>query len=95
VSTTDASPTTPPAPARGAQTVAPVQASALRYAAAILGEGGYVPERTVGAALAAAARGQDAPLAQPVSAPPVAAAEVRPEPRRGFFARLWHRLFGG
>jgi len=98
VSTIDASPTTPEAPVRGAQTVAPVQASALLRAAAILGDGGYVPERQVGAALTSTARLQDAPAtAQPVTAPAPApvAPDVRPEPRRGFFARLWHRLFGG
>jgi len=90
VSTIDASPS-PQAPVRGAQTVAPVQASALLHAAAILGEGGYVPERRLGAALSSAARVQDAPAA---AQPDVAATDVEPAPRRGFFARLWHRLFG-
>jgi len=105
VSTIDASPTSPQAPARGAQTVAPVQASALLHAAAILGDGGYVPEQRLGAALTSTARLQDAPVAQPVAGQPVAgqsvagpaaaAPEEPSEPRRGFWARLWQRLFGG
>ncbi|NIZ90494.1 hypothetical protein [Kineococcus rubinsiae] len=99
MSTLDATPT----PVRGAQTVAPVQASALEFAAAVLGEGGYVPERQLGAALTSTARVADAPVAQPAvraGAPAEVVAEVPAEvvaeapARPGFFARLWHRLTG-
>ncbi|NAZ81304.1 hypothetical protein GTR02_05695 [Kineococcus sp. R8] len=90
MSTPDATPTGTQAPARGAQTVAPVQASALEFAASILGDGGYVPERRLGAALTAGGRGQDA-----LVVPPVVEPVVEPEPRLGFFARLWRRIVGG
>ncbi|NAZ78314.1 hypothetical protein GTQ99_23320, partial [Kineococcus sp. T13] len=44
---------------RGAQTVAPVQASALQFAASILGEGGYTPEAELKGTLSAPARVQE------------------------------------
>ncbi|MGI4896781.1 MAG: hypothetical protein ACRYF3_16885 [Janthinobacterium lividum] len=48
-------PTDPPV-VRGAQTVAPVEASALQFAASILGEGGYTPDAQLGATLSVPAR---------------------------------------
>lgn len=54
---------------RGAQTVAPVQASALLFAASILGEGGYTPEQELKGTLDAPARGHETPAPAPVAAP--------------------------
>ncbi|WP_432533863.1 hypothetical protein [Kineococcus arenarius] len=53
-------------PARGAQTVAPVQASALQFAASILGEASYTPEAQLNASLSAPARVSE-PAAQPTA----------------------------
>ncbi|WP_432523123.1 hypothetical protein [Kineococcus sp. SYSU DK006] len=93
MSTFDEAPADPP---RGAQTVAPVQASALQFAASILGEGGYTPEAELKGTLSAPARVQEpvaAPAAEPVAQPApvpapapapaaesVAAPAPRPEP---------------
>ncbi|WP_432507573.1 hypothetical protein [Kineococcus arenarius] len=69
------------APARGAQTVAPVQASALQFAASILGEASYTPEAQLNASLSAPARVSEpaaqptAPVEQPVVEPVVPVAE--------------------
>ncbi|WP_432541939.1 hypothetical protein [Kineococcus sp. SYSU DK002] len=71
------------APVRGAQTVAPVQASALQFAASILGEASYTPEQELHGTLTAAGRHETEPVAEPVAEPVVApepVAEVRPEP---------------
>ena len=65
MSTFDEAPADQP---RGAQTVAPVQASALQFAASILGEGGYTPEAELKGTLSAPARVQE-PVAQPVAQP--------------------------
>ena len=95
------------APVRGAQTVAPVQASALRFAASILGEGGYTPEAQLNGTLSAPSRVAE-PVAQPVAEPvahPVAEPVARPaaepvaEPvvaaeRKGWFGRLLDKLLG-
>ncbi|MEW1956540.1 hypothetical protein [Kineococcus sp. NPDC059986] len=79
----------------GAQTVAPIQASALLFAASILGEGSYTPEQELKGTLNAGARTETpevpapaAPVAQPVAQPapqpvaePVAQPAPRPEPQ--------------
>ncbi|WP_432493698.1 hypothetical protein [Kineococcus auxinigenes] len=70
-------------PPRGAQTVAPVQASALQFAASILGEASYTPEAQLNAALSAPARVSEQPVAeQPVAEPaaPVVAQPVAQQP---------------
>ncbi|WP_432513873.1 hypothetical protein [Kineococcus sp. SYSU DK001] len=77
---------TPDVPVRGAQTVAPVQASALQFAASILGEASYTPEQELHGTLTAAGRHEPEPVVEPVVQPvvqPVAepVAEVRPETR--------------
>ncbi|GAA0318418.1 hypothetical protein [Kineococcus aurantiacus] len=57
--------------ARGAQTVAPIQASALLHAASILGEASYTPEQELHGTLSATRHEAETP--QPVAAPaPVA-----------------------
>ncbi|WP_337062157.1 hypothetical protein [Kineococcus sp. G2] len=76
------------APARGAQTVAPVQASALQFAASILGEASYTPQAELKGTLSAPSRVTEPvaqPVAEPVTAPvaepvtaPVAAPVVEP-----------------
>lgn len=67
-------------PVRGAQTVAPVQASALQIAAAILGEGGYTPTQQLNGTLSSAARGQEVAPRPAVAPEPVAEPAVVPEP---------------
>lgn len=67
-------------PVRGAQTVAPVQASALQIAAAILGEGGYTPTQQLNGTLSSAARGQDVAPRPAVAPGPVVEPSVVPEP---------------
>ncbi|MEZ0165869.1 hypothetical protein AB2L27_14010 [Kineococcus sp. LSe6-4] len=65
----------------GAQTVAPVQASALLHAASILGEASYTPEQELKGTLHAAARTEAQPTAQPTAQPvaqPVAPPAVQP-----------------
>jgi len=97
-------------PARTAQTVAPVQASALQFAASILGEGGYTPTQQLNGTLSSPARGQEtAPVvdAPVVPAPVVDAApavepvrtvgsgrHAAPAPTRGWFGRLLDKLLG-
>ena len=67
---------TPDTAVRGAQTVAPVQASALQFAASILGEASYTPDQQLKGTLSAPARTHEEPVVEadvPVVAP-------RPEP---------------
>ncbi|WP_432498269.1 hypothetical protein [Kineococcus gypseus] len=81
---TDDTTGTADAPARGAQTVAPVQASALQFAASILGESSYTPEAQLGGTLSVPGRAGAQPdprPAQPVTQPviePVAPPVARP-----------------
>lgn len=65
----------------GAQTVAPVQASALLFAASILGEGSYTPEQELKGTLNAAGRAE-AHTAAPVEpvVEPVVEQVVEPAP---------------
>ncbi|WP_432483273.1 hypothetical protein [Kineococcus esterisolvens] len=70
-------------PARGAQTVAPVQASALRFAASILGEASYTPQAELKGTLSAPSRVSEPvaePVVQPVAAPPAPAEPAPAEP---------------
>ena len=92
MSVTDETDETPDTAVRGAQTVAPVQASALLFAASILGEASYTPDQELKGTLHTPARVHEeeavapAPVApapvvaQPVVAQPVVAQPVVPEP---------------
>ncbi|WP_432561426.1 hypothetical protein [Kineococcus sp. SYSU DK003] len=65
----------------GAQTVAPVQASQLLFAASILGEASYTPEQELKGTLNATRAHEPAPQPAPVAAPaaaPVAAPQPAP-----------------
>ncbi|MCI2239607.1 hypothetical protein MO973_38585 [Paenibacillus sp. TRM 82003] len=92
-------------PVRGAQTVAPVQASALQFAASILGEASYTPQAELRGTLSAPSRVTEpvaaAPVEEPVAAAPVeepviAAPVEEPvaEQPKGWFGRLLAKLFG-
>ena len=72
---------------RRAQTVAPLDAASLQFAASILGEAEYTPEQQLNGRLTTQ-RG-----AEPAPAEP-AAPVVEPAPRKGFFTRLLDRLRG-
>ena len=61
---------------RGAQTVAPIQASALQFAASILGEGSYTPDAELRGTLNSPTRVQEEPVAAVPVAEPVAAVPV-------------------
>ena len=87
-------------PARTAQTVAPVQASALQFAASILGEGGYTPTQQLNGTLSSPARGQEtapavdaAPAVEPVRTVG-SGRHAAPAPTRGWFGRLLDKLLG-
>jgi hypothetical protein len=65
----------------GAQTVAPTSASALAFAASILGEASYTPEAELKRSLDAAGRAHEeeaAPVEQPVAAPVAKAPAPQP-----------------
>jgi hypothetical protein len=110
MSVTDETDETPDTAVRGAQTVGPVQASALQFAASILGEASYTPDQELRGTLSAPARVHEEVVAQPVpvvEAPrsagvvpparveaPVAEAVVAAPVRKGFFARLLDKLLG-
>lgn len=73
---------------RGAQTVAPIQASALQFAASILGEGSYTPDAELRGTLNSPTRVQEEPVAAVPVAEPVAPAPVAvPVPTRQPVAR--------
>lgn len=67
---------TPDTAVRGAQTVAPVQASALLFAASILGEASYTPDQELKGTLSSPARVHEEEVVEapePVVAKPVVA----------------------
>ena len=67
---------TPDTAVRGAQTVAPVQASALLFAASILGEASYTPDQELKGTLSSPARVHEEEVVEapePVVAEPVVA----------------------
>jgi hypothetical protein len=75
---------TPDTAVRGAQTVAPVQASALLFAASILGEASYTPDQELKGTLSSPARVHEEEAVEahvPAAAPePVVAKPVVAEP---------------
>lgn len=65
----------------GAQTVAPTSASALAFAASILGEGGYTPEAELKRSLDATGRPHEEPTPAPVARQSEAPKPVVEQPR--------------
>ena len=74
---------TPDTAVRGAQTVAPVQASALLFAASILGEASYTPDQELKGTLSSPARVHEEEVVEapvPVAAPAPVVAQPVVEP---------------
>ncbi|MFD0481993.1 hypothetical protein ACFQ46_05230 [Kineococcus sp. GCM10028916] len=72
---------TPDTAVRGAQTVAPVQASALLFAASILGEASYTPDQELKGTLSSPARVHEEEVVEapvPAAAPEPVVAEPAP-----------------